>query len=309
MPNKSSTVYLFRKTKKIREVDLSPLCVYFAQIMSLYITSLNSGSNGNCYYVGNNTEAVLVDAGISCREIEKRMKRLGLAIQNVKALFVTHEHTDHIRGIGTLSHKYQLPVYITAATLHHSRVNIDKQLVKTFSAYEPTHIGGLTVNAFPKQHDAIDPYSFIIEGNGITVGVFTDIGTPCEHLIRNFKQCHAAFLEANYDETMLEEGAYPIYLKMRIRGGKGHLSNRQAIELLATHKPKYMSHLLLSHLSKNNNSPDLVSELFRPFAQEMNIVIAPRYNETEVYEVHAEKVVPTKKIVIPKKKTLQPTLF
>src|SRR3954467_4994831 len=105
--------------------------------MSLHITSLNSGSNGNCYYIGNEREAVLVDAGISCREIEKRIKRLGLSIQKVKAVFVSHEHGDHIKGIPTLAKKYQLPVYITAQALFHSGCIIDKHLVMSFVANEP----------------------------------------------------------------------------------------------------------------------------------------------------------------------------
>src|ERR1700733_14600699 len=102
--------------------------------MSLFITSLNSGSNGNCYYIGNETEAVLIDAGISCREVEKRMKRLGLSIEKVKAVFISHEHTDHISGLQVLSKKYQLPVYITRATLSYCRLRPEKHLVMSFTA-------------------------------------------------------------------------------------------------------------------------------------------------------------------------------
>src|SRR5690606_28367188 len=115
----------------------------------------------------------------------------------------------------------------------------------------------------PKFHDASEPHSFIVSCNEVTVGVFTDIGTPCENLVRYFRQCHAAFLEANYDEEMLEKGRYPYFLKERIRGGKGHLSNKQTLELFTSCKPSYMSHLFLSHLSRDNNSPDLVLDLFR----------------------------------------------
>src|SRR5205085_3314429 len=124
--------------------------------MSLYITSLNSGSNGNCYYVGNDREAVLVDAGISCREIDKRMKRLGLSMQKVKAVFISHEHTDHIRGIYSLVKKYQLPVYITTPTLRNGGLRLDPGYVRSFTAYDPVPVGSITVTAFPKAHDAID---------------------------------------------------------------------------------------------------------------------------------------------------------
>ncbi len=257
--------------------------------MSLFISSLNSGSNGNCYYIGNEQEAVLVDAGISCRETEKRMKRAGLVIQKVKAIFISHEHGDHIAGVEGLSKKHQIPVYITAPALHHGRLRIDAQLVRDFKGHEPVQLGGLSVLAFPKLHDASDPFSFVVEGNGIRIGIFTDIGIACQHLIRNFQQCHAAFLEANYDEAMLEQGGYPQHLKNRIRGGKGHLSNRQALELFIAHRPPFMTRLLLSHLSKNNNSPELVDELFRREANGVHIVVASRYKETEVYQIAAGK--------------------
>src|SRR4051812_36023443 len=129
--------------------------------MSLFITSLNSGSNGNCYYVGNDREALLVDAGISCREIEKRMKRLGLPMQRIKAVFISHEHSDHISGLTVLVHKYRIPVYITQATLKQGGLRLDPSLVYSFSAREPVTIGSLVVTAFPKMHDAIDPHSFV----------------------------------------------------------------------------------------------------------------------------------------------------
>ena len=256
--------------------------------MSLFVTSLNSGSNGNCYYIGNEKEAVLVDAGISCREIETRMKRLGLQMQKVKAIFVSHEHNDHIKGIPTLAKKHQLPIYITEPTKKHGRLNLQKELVKSFTAYEAVTIGDLAIMPFPKLHDASDPYSFIISCKEITVGVFTDIGAPCSHVIKHFQQCHAAFLEANYDEVMLDQGNYPYFLKTRIRGGMGHLSNKQALDLFTNYKPAFMSHLFLSHLSKNNNSPDLVGELFNKHAGSVKMIVASRYEQTPVYYITNE---------------------
>lgn len=257
--------------------------------MSLFIASLNSGSNGNCYYIGNEREAILVDAGISCREIEKRMKRLGLHMQKIKAVFVSHEHSDHISGIPVLAKKYQFPIYITTDTLRHGRLKLEKRLVVSFTAYEPMVIGRLVITAFPKPHDASDPCSFIVACNEIKVGVFTDIGTPCQELITHFQQCHAAFLEANYDDAMLEQGRYPFFLKTRIRGGKGHLSNKQALELFQAHKPTFMSHLFLSHLSKNNNCPNLVGDLFNAHADGVKMIVASRYEETAVYQIQLSK--------------------
>jgi phosphoribosyl 1,2-cyclic phosphodiesterase len=264
----------------------------FCTPMSLFISSLNSGSNGNCYYIGNEHEAVLIDAGISCRETEKRIRRLGLSMEKVKAIFISHEHGDHISGVEGLSKKHQLPVYVTAPARHHGRLKIGEQFARDFKAYEPVQIGALSVNAFPKLHDAADPFSFVVEGGGVKIGVFTDIGVPCTHLIRSFGQCHAAFLEANYDEAMLEQGTYPQHLKNRIRGGKGHLSNTQALELFTTYRPAFMTHLLLSHLSKNNNRPELVDRLFSAHANGVHIVVASRYKETDVFKIDSAQIEP-----------------
>jgi phosphoribosyl 1,2-cyclic phosphodiesterase len=258
--------------------------------MSLYIASLNSGSNGNCYYVGNDRDAVLVDAGISCRETERRMKRLGLPMQKVRAIFVSHEHSDHINGITVLSKKYQLPVYITPATLQHSGLRLEHHLVASFKAYEPVAIGEIAISAFPKFHDAAHAHSFVVTYNDITVGVFTDIGVPCNHLTDHFSKCHAAVLETNYDEDMLKNGRYPYHLKRRISGGLGHLSNKQALEVFLEHRPQFMSHLLLGHLSQDNNKPELVYELFNKHANGTEIVVASRYEETAVYHITGSRI-------------------
>jgi phosphoribosyl 1,2-cyclic phosphodiesterase len=258
--------------------------------MSLFITSLNSGSNGNCYYIGNEREAVLVDAGISCRETEKRIKRLGLSIHNIKAIFISHEHSDHISGIPVLAKKYGLPVYITPGTLQHLRLSPDEYQFIHLIGYQTVNIGSLSVTSFPKEHDASEPHSFIISCNGITVGIFTDLGIACENLKAHFSKCHAAFLEANYDDEMLDNGGYPFFLKRRITGGKGHLSNKQALELFVNYKPAHMSHLLLSHLSKNNNSPQLVYDLFNMHADGTEIIVASRFEETPVYHIGSKKL-------------------
>ncbi|MEJ7693362.1 MBL fold metallo-hydrolase [Daejeonella sp.] len=255
--------------------------------MALHITSLNSGSNGNCYYLANEEDAILVDVGLNCRETEKRMARLGLSMNKVRAIFISHEHSDHISGLPVIARKYQLPVYITPGTLSGGRLTLQEELVRTFNAHECIHIGELVITAFPKLHDASEPHSFIVSCREVTVGVFTDIGFPCENLVKYFKKCHAAFLEANYDEQMLDNGRYPYFLKKRIRGGHGHLSNKQAFELFTSCKPPYMSHLLLSHLSRDNNSPDLVLELFKRRAGETEIVVASRDRETKIYYIES----------------------
>lgn len=259
----------------------------FSEIfMPLFIASLNSGSNGNCYYIGNETEAIFIDAGLSCRETERRMKRLGLKMDKVKAIFISHEHTDHIAGMPGIARKYELPVYITPHTLQNCRLQPDAHLTVTFKAYEPVTVGNLTVHPFPKKHDGKDPHSFNVCGNGVTIGVYTDIGAPCRHLAAHFKECHAAFLEANYDSIMLEQGRYPHHLKRRISGGYGHLSNSEALDFFKAHRPAFMSHLLLAHLSQDNNHPDLALQLFQQHAGNTEVVVASRYKESAVYTIH-----------------------
>ena len=260
--------------------------------MALYFTSINSGSNGNCYYVGNDNEAVLIDVGLTCKEVEKRMTRLGLAINKVKAIFISHEHSDHIKGLAVFAKKHKLPVYISAATLKSSRLVLNEHNTFSLNHLQEIQIGDLKVSAFSKFHDAADPYSFTVACNSVKVGVFTDIGSVCDRLISHFKNCHAAFLEANYDTQMLENGRYPYFLKKRITSGHGHLSNAQALELFVNHKPAYMSHLLLSHLSKDNNNPELVENLFKNVAGDTFVKVASRDEETAVYYVSANQSTP-----------------
>ncbi len=254
--------------------------------MSLKVASLNSGSNGNCYYIGNEQEAVLIDVGLSCRETEKRMRRLGLTMERVKAIFISHEHGDHIRGVDVISRKFSIPVYVTEKTLRYVP-RLDKSLAIPFMPGQPIFIGDISVTPFPKFHDAIDPHSFVLSHNGTNIGVFTDIGINCANVIEHFQQCHACFLEANYDATMLDTGRYPYHLKNRIRGGHGHLSNAQALELFLAHRPSFMSHLFLSHLSKDNNDPELALQLFTPHAGDVKVIVASRYEESGLYYINS----------------------
>jgi len=276
--------------------------------MSLQIASLNSGSNANCYFIGNSSEAVLIDAGLSCRETEKRMKRLELDIKKIKAIFISHEHADHIAGLEVLSKKYQLPVYITPATLRNSRLKLEPHLINAFIKNKTVSIGDLQILPFTKSHDADDPHSFTVSAYGLNVGVITDIGYACKQVLKHFTQCHAVFLESNYCEDMLMNGGYPYHLKQRISGDEGHLSNKQALDLFLKYKAPHLQLLILSHLSQNNNKPQIVEDLFAPHAGTVQVVVASRYKESEIFTL--EKSISKLAVKVkPKKHQNQLSLF
>ena len=251
--------------------------------MALNIASINSGSNGNCYYIGNDHDAVLVDAGISCKETEKRLSRMGLSFDKIRAVFISHEHTDHTRRVDVIARRFQIPVYFSPIAYNKSKIHLDDHLLAYINDGSEIKIGSLLIKAFSKLHDSSDPLSFTVSSENVNVGVYTDIGMVTEPLVQHFSQCNAAFLESNYDEEMLENGRYPVFLKNRIRGDHGHLSNMQALDLFRNHKSPSLSHVLLSHLSQDNNNPELARDLFLKHANGTEIAIASRYQESEVY--------------------------
>lgn len=277
--------------------------------MALYITSLNSGSNGNCFYVGNSQEAVLIDAGLTCKETEWRMEQAGLNMHHVKALFISHEHADHIKGLETIALKYSLPVYCSSITHNQTILARSKANFNYFSDECLVTIGGLTVLPFKKYHDAKDAHSFMVSYNNTNVGIFTDIGRVCSNVIKYYLQCHAVFLEANYDEEMLANGSYPYFLKQRITGGLGHISNKEALEMVLQHKSKQLQHLLLAHLSKNNNCPNLVQQMFKTALPKMDVQVAGRNAATPVLTVRQNNVVVRTKFSQRNKHELQLCLF
>jgi phosphoribosyl 1,2-cyclic phosphodiesterase len=255
----------------------------------MQFVSLNSGSNGNCYYVGNDHDAVVVDAGLSCRELLRRMQQREVDHQRIRAIFISHEHTDHIKGVDVLSRKLNVPVYITEATHRSARLTLSPALRRSFQHNTSVQINSLLVMPFRKAHDAAEPFSFTIQSSDKVVGVFTDIGYVCNELRHHFSKCHAAFLEANYDDEMLQNGPYPYYLKKRISGNDGHLSNQQALELFIQHRAPHLSHLILSHLSRENNHPDIVYQLFQQHAQDTLIHVASRDEASPVFDLSGNR--------------------
>ncbi len=251
------------------------------------MASICSGSNGNCYYVGTETDAILVDAGASFAEIARRMAHLGLHPENLRGILVSHEHTDHVRGLELVAHRWNLPIWGTRKTLQRCRLGRSLHRAVPIEPEVWLSVGNLQILPFRKYHDAADPVSFVVAHEGVRVGVFTDIGRCCEALIRQFKTCHAVFLESNYCEAMLEAGNYPYHLKKRISGGYGHISNREALDLFRQHRSPGLTHLLLSHLSGNNNCPDTALQTFWPHRNTTEVVVASRYAPSPVFRITA----------------------
>ncbi|MDR1330876.1 MAG: MBL fold metallo-hydrolase [Tannerella sp.] len=230
--------------------------------MKLSFLSLASGSSGNCYYVGTAEYGILIDAGIGLRQIKKTLKDRGVDFDRIEALLVTHDHADHIKTAGILGEKCGLPVYTTARvhdgidrsryvgeTLHASRRTIAKET--------PFAIRDLRIEAFEVPHDSFDCVGYEIECDGCRFTIATDVGHISPTVARYLRRARHIVLEANYDEEMLRNGSYPDFLKERVAGDGGHLSNREAADFLALNYTPSWRTVWLCHLSRENNHPEL----------------------------------------------------
>ena len=249
------------------------------------ICAIASGSNGNCYYVGNETEAVLIDLGISTKQAVQRMVDKGIDLQKIKAVFVSHEHADHVRGVRVFSKRHNIPVYFTAQTYLKLSRRVQPNSPRFFKPGESISIGSIMVHSFLKNHDAVEPCSFRIEVGNKHVGVFTDIGEPCENLQHHFTHCQAVFLETNYDEPMLMNGPYPYYLKQRVGSKNGHLSNIQALNLVQERAGEELGLIFLSHISAENNTPELAMQSFDSISDKYDVRLTSRYAPTDVVRI------------------------
>ena len=251
----------------------------------LEVCAIASGSNGNCYYIGNERYAVLIDAGISAKQIRARLAMRGLDEKKIRAIVVSHEHRDHMRGVRVLSKKLNIPVYFSKGTYNNSYKPDRPAEYKIFSVAENFEIFDFRIKPFLKNHDAAEPCSFTIYSNGVTIGVMTDIGMVCEKVKEAASNCHAIFLETNYDEEMLWKGSYPWPLKQRVASDYGHLSNNQSTSLIEELSSERLHTLFLSHLSAENNTPQKAIEAFDFFKDKIKIHLTDRYNATEVFKI------------------------
>jgi len=233
------------------------------------IAALASGSKGNCFYIedGKSETAVLIDAGISTRQISLRLAMLGLTAEKVKGIFITHEHTDHIKGADVFARKYRVPIFATKKTIDSCLLCSDKSLIKPIKSCEVIMIGGNKVQAFSKTHQAADPISYTIFSNK-KVSIITDVGHACKNIIEHITAADFLCLETNHDPEMLKNGPYPAFLKKWIAGDNGHLSNSAAANCVREHASRKLTNVVLSHLSSTNNTPDLALSTFRSIIKE-----------------------------------------
>ena len=228
------------------------------------LCSIASGSSGNCIYVGSDNTHLLVDVGISGKRVEQGLNSLELTGKDIDGILITHEHSDHIKGLGVIARKHQIPVYATEGTVEAlSHMNLGKMpegIFREIHEDEPFEINDLTVNPFTIPHDAAQPVGYRVECGEHSVGIATDLGKYNEYIVGNLQNLDALLLEANHDIRMLQVGKYPYYLKQRILGDRGHLSNELSGQLLCDILHDNLKHIMLGHLSKENNYARLAYE-------------------------------------------------
>jgi phosphoribosyl 1,2-cyclic phosphodiesterase len=218
---------------------------------------LASGSGGNACYIETDHSRILIDAGLSCRELIRRLEILEVKPVHLNALVITHEHQDHIKAAGPISRRFEIPLYINNSTMQKVKNGMGKIAGHVpFDTGRTIKINDMIIETFTKCHDAADPVGLVISSNGSRLGIITDVGRSTRLLEDRLKRCSALIIEFNHDEVMLEEGPYPLNLKRRIKGPEGHLSNREAGELLRTILHKDLRHVVLAHLSEKNNHPE-----------------------------------------------------
>ena len=261
------------------------------------LCSIASGSSGNCIYVGSDNTHILIDVGISRKRIEEGLKKADLSGYDISGILITHEHSDHIQGLGVLARKYEIPMYATKGTiegiLHSKRYlgEFNTTLFREINVDEDVQIGDLNIHPFHISHDAIDPCGYRISAGDSALAIATDMGTFDKYTIDKLQGLDAILLEANHDVRMLQAGPYTYALKQRVMSDCGHLSNENSGLLLNQILHKDLKHIMLGHLSKENNMPEIAYETVKfeinvantPFkAEDFHLCVAARDHESEI---------------------------
>jgi phosphoribosyl 1,2-cyclic phosphodiesterase len=231
----------------------------------LRFASLGSGSEGNGLIIESGDARLLVDCGFSLKNCQRRLQRLGLEPGDLSAILVTHEHDDHVAGVFDLAREADIPVWLTHGTLNavtEGARDATRDLTRNVAVHRlhgelALQIAGIDVLPYTVPHDAREPVQYRFGDGNVRLGVLTDIGHPTAHVAQVLSGCEALVLECNYDPQMLDDGPYPVWLKRRVGGKQGHLSNQQSAELLAVLDRSRLRHLVAAHLSRTNNTPAL----------------------------------------------------
>ena len=229
------------------------------------LASIASGSSGNCIYIGSEQNHILIDDGISGRRVEEGLRTLELTPRDLTGVLITHEHADHVKGLGVLSRRYELPLYATEGTIQKIRSDrtlgeFPEGLFHVIEKEEDFTLGDLTVHPFAVPHDAADPVAYRVTCGQKRTAVVTDLGQFDERIVSELQDLDAVLVEANHDVRMLQVGPYPYPLKTRILGERGHICNEAAGQLLSRILHDKLKAVLLGHLSKENNYPELALE-------------------------------------------------
>jgi phosphoribosyl 1,2-cyclic phosphodiesterase len=225
--------------------------------MGLGFTLLGSGSSGNATLVSDGEVHVLVDAGLSGRETARRLRECGVEPERVTAIVVSHEHGDHCRGAAPLSSDLKIPVFITDGALEASGMDLDPGLRQRIESGVPFDVRGLCFTPFSVPHDSVDPIAFCVEKGGVKLAIVLDLGYITNLVIQRLKRCDGIVLESNHDVNMLKVGPYPWSLKQRVLSRRGHLSNDMVADFLISGFDGNARHVVLAHLSRKNNLPEL----------------------------------------------------
>lgn len=221
---------------------------------------LGSGSQGNGTLIASDSTCVLVDCGFSLRETERRLARLGVGAHQLSAILVTHEHADHVHGVGLLSRRYNLPVYMSRGTQRGMRKPLEP--AGFVAGGELLQIGALSISVTRVAHDAREPTQYVFSDGKRRFGLLTDLGSYCAGVLDSYSDLDALMIEANHCRDLLARGHYPAFLKQRVGGQEGHLNNHQAASLVAELGWQNLQHLVLAHLSSKNNLPQLARQCF-----------------------------------------------
>ncbi len=232
------------------------------------LCSICSGSSGNCIYVGDTSTHIMVDAGVSGKKMESGMNEIDLSLRDMNGILITHEHSDHVKGLGVVARKYGIPIYATAGTIEAIQGmkqlgQIPEELFHEIKANRDFKINDILVRPFEISHDAAEPVGYRFEKGDKSIGIATDLGEYNDYTIDKLQGLDVLLLEANHDVHMLQVGAYPYYLKQRILGKRGHLSNETSGQLLSRILHDGLKAVLLGHLSKENNYEELAYETVR----------------------------------------------